>query len=391
MNTFKKIILLSFVSSAGFSAVMITPALPLLRHSFQLSDSCLQWIVSLFLFGYVIGQLIYAPLANSLGTIKALTIGFTLNLLGILICLVGAIHHDYTILLVGRLISALGSAAGLTCTFMIIRKTFDGIEAKQTLSLVIVSFSISVSLAILIGGFLTQHISWQSIFYALLFHGVLLLIGTRQFKVEETTQPFEIQSMISNYRQALSNRSLIYYSMLVGLASVVNYTYSITTPLFSYIQLDLNPAQFGLWNISTLISSLLSGGISLYCMRHFDLHSVIRIATALCCLPLVSLLVFFVIHSSYPLWYFISTALLYFSAGLIYPCGVYFATRSITNTSHASSAMSFINMLSATVSVIILGVLPFHILMDFILVLAGFIALTQAVGWISPRVSEDPS
>ena len=48
-------------------------------------------------------------------------------------------------------------------------------------------------------------------------------------------------------------------------------------------------------------------------------------------------------------------------------------------------------MLSATVSVIILGVLPFHILMDFILVLAGFIVLTQAVGWKSPRVSEEPS
>ena len=391
MNAFKKIILLSFVSCASSSAVMISPALPLLRHSFQLSDSSLQWIVSLFLFGYVIGQLIYAPLANSLGTIKALTIGLSINLIGILFCLAGAIHHDYTILLVGRLISALGSAAGLTCTFMIIRKTFDGIEAKQTLSLVVVSFSVSVSLAILIGGFLTQYISWQSIFYALLFHGVLLLIGTRQFKVEETTQPFEIQSMISNYRQALSNRSLIYYSMLVGLASVVNYTYSTATPLFSYTQLGLNPAQFGLWNITMLISSLLSGGISLYCMRHFDLHSIILVATTLCCLPLISLLTFFLTHSSYPLWYFINTALLRFLAGLISPCGVYFATRSITNTSHASSAMSFINMLSATVSVIILGVLPFHILMDFILVLAGFIVLTQAVGWISPRVSEDPS
>ena len=97
MNAFKKIILLSFVSSAAFSAVMITPALPLLKQSFQLSDSNLQWIVSLFLIGYVIGQLIYAPLANSLGTIKALTIGLSINLIGISICIVGAIHHDYTI------------------------------------------------------------------------------------------------------------------------------------------------------------------------------------------------------------------------------------------------------------------------------------------------------
>ena len=202
---------------------------------------------------------------------------------------------------------------------------------------------------------------------------------------------FEIKTIIDDYRQALSNPSLIYYSMLIGLASVFNYTYSIVTPLFSYTRLGLNPAEFGLWNLSTLISSLFSGAISLYCMRHFDSHRVIQWVIALFFLVPLTLLLFFLTHSSNTPWYFINTALLCFSSWLIYPCGVYFATRSISNTSHASSAMSFINMLSATVSVIILGVLPFHILMDFILVLAGFIALIQAVGWKSQRVSEEPS
>ena len=196
----------------------------------------------------------YAPLANSLGTTKALKIEFSLNPIGILICLMGAMQHHYAILLAGRLITALGSAAGLTCTFMVIRKTFDDIEAKQTLSLIIISFSVSASISILIGGLLTQYISWQSIFFILLIHGILILIGARQFDIQEITQLLEIKTIISDYRQALSNPSLIYYSMLVGLASVFNYTYSIVTPLFSYTRLGLNPAEVGLWNLSTLIS-----------------------------------------------------------------------------------------------------------------------------------------
>ena len=96
----------------------------------------------------------------------------------------------------------------------------------------------------------------------------------------------------------------------------------------------------------------------------------------------------FLTHSSNTPWYFINTALLCFSSWLIYPCGVYFATRSISNTSHASSAMSFIDMLSATVSVIVLGALPFNVLLNFIIVLAGFIIIVQVFGGISPRISE---
>ena len=45
-------------------------------------------------------------------------------------------------------------------------------------------------------------------------------------------------------------------------------------------------------------------------------------------------------------------------------------------------------MLSATVSVIVLGVLPFNVLLNFIIVLAGIIIIVRVIGGISPRISE---
>jgi MFS transporter, DHA1 family, multidrug resistance protein len=64
--------LLSYISIASVSAAIITPALPNIEHTFALSTGTVEWIVSAFLIGYVIGQLVYGSLANCYGRIKAL-------------------------------------------------------------------------------------------------------------------------------------------------------------------------------------------------------------------------------------------------------------------------------------------------------------------------------
>ncbi len=67
--------------------------------------------------------------------------------------------------------------------------------------------------------------------------------------------------------------------------------------------------------------------------------------------------------------------LLYFFSDIIFPCAAFYATSAIEDTGSASSMMSFINMFSAAISVVILGHLPFSFLLDFVIVLFGFMAL----------------
>lgn len=87
MNAFKVTILLSYICIASISAAIITPALPHIQNFFHLSNGAVEWVISIFLLGYVIGQLIYGPIANRYGRIKALRIGLTFNITGILICM----------------------------------------------------------------------------------------------------------------------------------------------------------------------------------------------------------------------------------------------------------------------------------------------------------------
>ena len=78
----KIVLLLSYITIASISAAIITPGLPLIEHSYELGHGALEWVISIYLLGYMLGQLIYGPLANQFGRLWALRCGLLLNLLG---------------------------------------------------------------------------------------------------------------------------------------------------------------------------------------------------------------------------------------------------------------------------------------------------------------------
>ncbi len=289
LNMTKIIILLSFICVASISSVIITPALPILKHVFDLSDGQLQWVVSIFLIGYIIGQLLYGPLANRLGTIKSLRLGFSINIIGIILCLIGVWQINYMLLLLGRLVCALGSAAGLACTFILIKELLDEQQAKHTLSYTIVSFSLGIGSAVTIGGFLTQYAHWQYCFWVLLLHGLLMLLCTWLFPNQSKDMPAGIRSILHGYINALRSANLIVYSLLLGSSSVVAYGYSAAAPLITASFLHLNPAQYGVWNLINMIGMLSSGILGAILVKRYAIQNIIRCAVSGYILSILSL------------------------------------------------------------------------------------------------------
>ena len=181
LSLFKIIILLIYICVASISATIITPALDVIQSNFHLTASQLQWVISLFLLGYVVGQLIYGPLASRVGGLKALRLGLIINLIGIMLCLLSLIISSYALLLFGRLITALGAASGLSCTFILINDYLSDHKKKQVLGFCIVSFTLGIGLAILIGGFIAQYLDVIDCFWVLFIHGILMFLATYLF------------------------------------------------------------------------------------------------------------------------------------------------------------------------------------------------------------------
>ncbi|MBP9723025.1 MAG: MFS transporter [Gammaproteobacteria bacterium] len=373
MSSFKIALLLSYICIASISASIITPALPQIEAVFSLKNGAIEWIVAIFLFGYVIGQLVYGPLANRFGRITALRSGLVINIIGILICITANYILDYNILLLGRFLTALGSAAGLSCTFMLINELLSVERAKQTMSFTVVSFTVGIGLAITAGGIVTQYLNWSYCFWGLLIHGALMLIFTWQFP-ETLKQSIElnVSTIISRYVVALRNKNLLIFSLAVGFVSAVSYCYSVAGPIYAQTNLNLTPDLYAYWNLLNIIGMLCSGYLSAYLMKKYSPEKILSFGLLLLapCLLFLALIAF--IQNILPLWFFINTMFLYLFSGVIFPAGSYLASNTLNDKASASSMMSFINMSSAMLAVIFMSYVPLCTISSFSITLTGF-------------------
>ena len=101
-------ILLLLISFASVNAVLYTPALPSIATAFDISHDMAQLTMSWFLIGYDVGQLIYGPIAKRFGSKPALYAGILFQIVSSLICVSDGMFNEFSILLLGRFLLALG-------------------------------------------------------------------------------------------------------------------------------------------------------------------------------------------------------------------------------------------------------------------------------------------
>lgn len=369
--------LLSYISIASVSAAMVTPALPYIEQSFALNTGTVEWVVSIFLIGYVIGQLVYAPLANVYGRLNALKWGLNINILGLLLCLYASISPHYCLLLLGRLLTGLGSAAGLTCTFMLINEWLPEEQRKTAMAYSILSFALGIGFAVLIGGMITQYLQWQGCFIVLLLQGLLMRLGIRAFD-ETLTQPksFHIPSLLRDYKHALGSFKLITFSSIWGACSAVGYCYSAAAPQIAHSYLNLSASAYGYWNTLNIVGMLLGGLSARSLMQRFPVMHVITLGYVGSSLALLSLGTMLYLNPQSVFWFFVSTSLLYCCSSYLFAGGSYMASNAIEDRASASSMMSFINMGVATISVVIMGYLSANPFYSFLWILVGIFLTT---------------
>ncbi|KTD33612.1 MFS transporter [Legionella israelensis] len=380
VSNFKVVWLLSYISVASVSSAIITPALPQIQSEFALGNGEVEWMVSAFLIGYVLGQLIYGPLANAYGRLKALRIGLIINILGILLCFMALSIHSYVFLIFGRFITALGAAGGLACTFMLINEWLPEAKRKMAMAYSILSFTIGIGLSVMIGGLVTQYWHWSGCFWILLFQGILMLWGTKAFSETLThPQPINFSMIFTGYKKALSSGQLLIFSLAWGYCSSVSYCFSAAAPQIAVHSLGLTAAEYGYWNILN-IAGMFAGGLQAKALLdRYSPRQVITMGLVGCAVGLLSLIFLLQLNHPSALWFFLSTASLFFFSGSLYAGGSFVASTSIEDRASGAAMMSFINMSTATLTVIIMGYLSANALLSFISILVLLGGLTTVL------------
>jgi DHA1 family bicyclomycin/chloramphenicol resistance-like MFS transporter len=153
------ILTLGLVSAMGSMAIhMLTPALPLLQRDLGTNITGAQLVIGTYLVGLGIGQLLAGPLVDRLGRRRLLFAGL---LLFTTASTASAIAPDLESLLAARALQAIGGAAGLVTSRVLIADLFsreDGAAMQASLMMVVL---VSPAISPVIGGLLASMGGWR--------------------------------------------------------------------------------------------------------------------------------------------------------------------------------------------------------------------------------------
>jgi MFS family permease len=357
---------------ASCSAAILTPAFPLIQSAWKLSNTQLQAIVSIFLLAYLLGQWIYGPLANRFGRISALKIGFSINLLGIILSFAAAHFDSYAGLLWGRFITAFGASAGLVCTFVLLNEYFEPKQSKALFPFVVLSFTLGIGLATWIGGIVTTHFGWSFNFLVLFIQGIFSLLMLRGFpetlKASKSIHPLEI---LKSYGVALRSRTLVTYALWVGFVSAFSYGYSVVAPMLSQSWFDLSPTAYGNYSLLNMLGMFAGSFLAIPLLKKASNRQIIVFSSAMMAILLLGVLFLHRVHHLGPVIFFLASSLCYALSSFIFPAASHAASNAIPDKAQASGAMNGLNLGLAVIALILIGLLPFGFFGNFLVILVG--------------------
>ncbi len=376
MSKTKIAVLISYLGIASVSAVVITPSFAKIQLSFDLGHGSVQWVITIFLIAYVFGQLIYGPLSNSFGCLNSLRAALFVNLLGVILCFISVDIESYALLLFGRFITALGSAAGMPCAFILINGLLPERQAKVVTSYASLSFALAVAIGILVGGLITHYLHWQDCFIFLLAYGVLMLILTYLYQEPiKEKKAFKPIVTVKGYFQVCHNSQLIVFSLFLSFVSMFTYCYVAQAPLYAVKTLQMSTESYGYWNLVTTLGSVGSSLLGAKIIEQLGAKKLLFIGS-FCILPcFLSLGLVSISHDPHPIWFFSTAMFLYLFSGFLFPAASFYALKTVTDKASASSVLLFIYMGSAMLSVVIMGYLPYPNIQALALTLTSFFAI----------------
>ena len=225
---------------------MYLPALPVIAQQFGVPAGSAQMTLSTYILGFALGQLLYGPMADSIGR-KPVILGGTL----IFAAAAGACALAQSIdqLITLRFFHGLAAAAASVVINALMRDIYPKEEFSRMMSFVMLVTTVAPLLAPMIGGAVLVWLSWHAIFWILAIAALLASLMIFFFISEtlsvERRQPFHIRTTLGNFATLFRHKRVLSYMLASGFSFAGMFSFLSAGP-FVYIELNhVLPQNFG--------------------------------------------------------------------------------------------------------------------------------------------------
>ena len=193
------------------------PALPAIGEALGVaSENSRQWVITAYLLGFGVTQIIYGPLADRYGRKPVLMVGLSLY---VVFSVLAAFSPTFELLIAARVGTGVGAAALRVLAVSIVRDRYAGRTMARVMSLSFLVFLGVPILAPTLGQVILSIAPWPWVFCVLAAGGAAVAVWAA-IRLPETLhpadrRPLQVGRVTSAFREALTNRQSIGYTLAI--------------------------------------------------------------------------------------------------------------------------------------------------------------------------------
>ena len=381
--------LLSAITALAFCGLhMVVPTLPLLVAVFSDTPAHVQLVVSLYLAGIGVGQLVYGPVSDRFGRRPVLLAGLVAFLVGTALC--GA-AWSLPALIAGRVLQALGACAGIVLSRAMIRDVYEREAAARGLALVMMAMTLAPAISPAIGAYLAEWFGWRAVFALLGGLGGAVLVAT-VIRLGETNRQrarLDVAGMAGANLALLRSPAFVGFAVCGACTSASWFTFIASAPRILAEALHQPPSTYGLMILLPMATYMLGNAVAARFVPRFGSLQLLLAGRALACAAALAMALW---AGTAPLsvWLlFVPIGLAEIGDGMSGPA-VMAAALSIHPrlAGTASGLMGFLQMAAAALGSFFVALLPYRNAFGMIALYGGFVAFGLAAGVFAVRCTQ---
>lgn len=352
--------LLAGLAAIGVLATnIILPAFPGIGAELAISSPELGLLLSSFFVAFALGQLVVGPLADRFGRKPLVLGGLAVFAAGSVVC---ALAGTLPVLVLGRIIQALGACAASVLSRTIARDLFEGEALGRALALTMIAGAVAPGFSPLLGSILSGLFGWRISFMVVAFFGVALAwhyvghIGETH-PVDRRT-PLRLPAVASAYGRLAADPRFLLPALAVSLVIGGLYSFFAAAPGVLMNELGLSAVQLGLSFAGTVLVVFPAGFLAPRLARRLGERAVGLIGLFIALSGSGAMFAF----AASPTFttFTIAIALYLFGMGLINPLGTAIALHPFGRQAGLASALlGFLQMSCAAIGASFASALPF--------------------------------